>query len=330
MAPVGRRPCELYSDRRVHAYIPVLRYVLGESTLLDAGCQCLLVVLGVSVSLLGFIPGANFPLKSSSATYSVDGQSPINFVVPGLSSPNASQLFHQVLFTTGQLSAGQHQLVVTHQGNVSAAPLALDYFVLQTGPLPSGSSSTGSTPTSSSSSTSSTTKKAIIGGVVGGTILLLLLLSILFLFIRRRKNKNRGKPDDSHDIVDAFTAPTLTLAPQLIDTKFKTTDRPTAASNVIPRLPPTDTGPSMPALPALRHPNSSLPVIISPPSPQPLTNVPDGTTTRGPEAETAYLTKPSAVPPRGDGRFLRHEDSGIRMPAADDEPVELPPFYTSG
>jgi len=330
--------------------------------------------LGTSLTGVGFVPG-HFPLNASSATYSVDGQTPNNFLVPALSSTDAMEHYNQILFQTGQLSAGQHMLVVTHQGNSGTAPLAIDYFVLQSAPSSSTSSSsnapthTDGTSISSSvpsiSSTSSPTTMtptgAIVGGVIGGLVLLSLLL-ILFLFIRRRNSRRTQAPgeksyvDIPYDIVDPFTAPprhprlSPTLPSQTYTSKAHLLTSQSVVNNFAHGNPPpgapgtsskvtstfrsTDTpgsvsGGGIPALTTLH--NHSSPSITSPSSRPPLpgsqANLIDGSTAEAREAET---NRRSASPRDGDARFLRHEDSGIRLPPVEGNVVELPPLYTPG
>ena len=151
-----------------------------------------LLGLGVSLSWLGFIP-SNSPLISTSAIYSIDNQTPISFFVPALSDAKALRLYNQVFFKTDTLSPGQHELMVTYQGNFGTAPLALDYFVVQNASatstltsVPGATSATSSSVPSSSSSNSTSNMGseksppvAIIVGVIGGVIVLVLLVLLL-------------------------------------------------------------------------------------------------------------------------------------------------------
>ncbi|KAF8811562.1 hypothetical protein BYT27DRAFT_7133907 [Phlegmacium glaucopus] len=317
---------------------------------------------GVSLSWLGFTP-AGFPPNSSSATYSIDGQTPTPFLVPALSSSTALELYNRILFVTAKLSPGHHTLVVTHQGNSSTAPLAFDYFVVQDGPSTSTSSSSNapshttissSTPASSSTTTNHT--GAIVGGVIGGLVVLLLLL-FLFLFIRRRNNRRAlNNSDVPSYIVDPFIVapsdlhPTSTLlsqpytsnaqspTPPTTSGKFthrsSPSDAPSTSSNKISTSPPTNassaSGDAIPPLTTLQV-RSSSPLITSssPPrlpyaGPQTESSM---TQVREAETEPVHLRQRSASSRDGDPIFLRHEDSGVRMPAA---VVELPPLYTLG
>ena len=142
-----------------------------------------LLNLGVSLSWIGLIP-SQFPLINTSANYSVDGQSPISFIVPALSTANAPQLYNQIFFETETMSPGQHELIVTYQGNAGTAPLALDDFVVQnaSASVPSSTSNLGSTK--------SPPAGIITGVVVGVTVLVLLLLLYI---VRCRRNNRRAQ-----------------------------------------------------------------------------------------------------------------------------------------
>ena len=257
----------------------------------------------------GIVPNG-FPLNNSSATYTIDGQPPITFVVPALTSTALASLFNQILFQTGNLSTGNHKLVVTYQGNSETAPLAINYFLVQDAPSPSTSSTSGGTTTTgttttgtatsfssvptgtsynSTSSQGSTSKKspiaAIVGGVSGGLILLLLFM---FLILRRkhRKAQRLSDADASHEIVQPFTLPPSHSTSQIAGSKSVSVLAPTPLRNRLPASPATI-----------------------------------------PEAEAARLE--SGPPePRGDARFLRYEDSGVRIAPVEEDIVAFPPLYT--
>ena len=311
-------------------------------------------MLGTSISWVGYTQPLSVGTPTSS-TYSIDGQTPISFPVPA--SPDSNTYFNQILFQAGQLSSGQHKLVVTYTGNSTTAPLVLNYFV-QEGAASSTSSSNAPTSTSSSSSTSnvgssssSTTidrkpTGAIIGGVIGGLVLISLLLGLFF--IRRRNNRRvqtlseKSYIDTPLEVVDPFIAlpsthPTSTFLPknhasngqslpsQSISSKFTQRGQPSDLAS-------TSSGGGISPLTPLR-PQLSSPMLISPPSSRlhlagSQTNVIDGTMTKAREAATQRSPSPRLG--GGNARFLRHEDSGVRMPLSEEGVVELPPFYTPG
>jgi len=65
----------------------------------------------------------------TTATYFIDGQTPISFSVDGL---GGSVIHHNVpIFNTGQPSPGSHTLEVGHQGSPTTAPLTLGHYPVQ-------------------------------------------------------------------------------------------------------------------------------------------------------------------------------------------------------
>ena len=280
--------------------------------------------LGVSLSWLGFVP-PNFSLNSTSAIYSIDGQTPIPFFVPALSAANALPLYNQVFFKTETLSPGQHELIVTYQGNSGTAPLALDSFVVQnasasrvqnastTSTLTSVSSATSATsssvPSSSPSHSTSTTlgsRKlplvAIITGVVGGAIVLVLLL---LLCIARRNNRraqiSKANLDTKPEPFNLYNSEIPPLAPQCFSNKLT---RKRASSKNPGRSRPTP-------LPEIWAQIDSINSAIH-------------------NTETISLMQVSTKAQVDDLEVLQHADSGVRMPLAEGNLVELPPIYTSG
>jgi hypothetical protein len=148
------------------------------------------VTSGVSLSWYGFIP-AELPKNSSPATYSIDDQTPVNFLLKGLPANSPTTVYNQKFFETAQLTAGPHTLKAVFEGN-NSTPLTLDYLVVQNGTLSTASVSslvTSSTSGSGVSGTSATLRSstpvgAIVGGVIGG--LALIVFAIFgFLFLRR-------------------------------------------------------------------------------------------------------------------------------------------------
>ena len=274
--------------------------------------------LGTSLSWLGFVP-SSFPLTPTSAIYSIDGQTPILFSVPGLIATNALPLYNQVFFITETLSLGQHELTVTYQGNTGTAPLALDNFVVQNGTSSSATSALtsvpGATSTISSSSPSNSTSSnlgskkpplvGIIVGVVGGVIVLVLLM---LLYIGRRKIR-RAQEQNENLNPEPFTLPpqnytseVRSLAPQPFPSKFSQSREPAVAPGTSRPTPPLVTGARMndPINPAIRN------------------------------TETFPLMQPPTTAQGGDLGFLQHADSGVRIPHAQGNLIELPPIYTTG
>ena len=124
-----------------------------------------------------------------------------SFFLPALSASNSQPLLNEILFKTETLSPGKHELIAIYEGNSGAAPLALDYFIVQNGTsssstssnVPSSSTPSPSFPSSGSFNSTSNlgSKKShlvgIVVGVAGGVIVLVLLL-LLFHIRRDRKS----------------------------------------------------------------------------------------------------------------------------------------------
>ena len=211
----------------------------------------------------------------------------------------------------------------------------------------SSSSSTGTCTASASttpSSNSSTTihRDAIIGGVIGGLVLISLLLVALFFF-NRRSQAARNDTVPSFEVVNPITVlssnPTSTfqsqdytsngqsesLPSQSISRHF-TSSNPASMSSS-DRFRPLAATPLRPltATPLRRQ---FSPAAISPSSSRLHLTGLQTSLDYVPQAamEPSMRRSPS---PRG-ARYLRHEDSGVRISPTEDDVVELPPFYTSG
>ena len=278
---------------------------------------------------------------SDSATYVIDDQNLIHF-------GNVSDFNNLMLFESGPLSPEQHKIVVTSNFGNNFSFL-FEYFIQVQLDAPSSTAPSGS----SSNSSPGKPTDAIIGGVIGGLLFISLLIA-MFFFLRRRNNRRsdtpsemsyavpqasfndvpqaspndvpQGSPDAVHqaslDVVNPFTHP-----PQ----------NPTSAL-----LPKNYTSNSQSqALPSQSIPSKFSPVIISPSSESPrLSLTPsgsqdsqsnlDGARPSVPQATTEPSTQQSPSPQRANARFLRHEDSGVRMPPDEDDVIELPPLYTPG
>ena len=94
--------------------------------------------------------------NQSLGTYSMDGLTPVPFVIPGHGS---STEYNQILFQTSDVSPGPHTLTVTYKGNSNQAPLVLDSLYVTNGSHPSpaflanSSLSLSATPSSSTGTT---------------------------------------------------------------------------------------------------------------------------------------------------------------------------------
>ena len=314
--------------------------------------------LGTSISLFGFTLYINQTIGN--ASYAIDDQEPITFSVGA-----SSVLYNQMLFETGQLSLGQHKLLVTYLGNgttnsnFSMQPIIISYFVQQDGLGTSSTSSnttvstsgvpSGSVPSGTSSNSSpGKPTDAIIGGVIGGLVLVSLLIALFFRCRLGRDNRRSTALSEmsysvpSPNIVNPFPLnPTSTFQPQnltsdgqsfpsqsiMVSTKFSHRNQPSDPVS-------TSNSGEIPPLTPLRPPQFSSPAFISPSSESPhlpLTQANlDGARPRArvPQATTEPSIQRPPSPQRNNATFLWHEDSGVRIPSAGDNVVEFPPLYS--
>ncbi|TFK19068.1 hypothetical protein FA15DRAFT_627243 [Coprinopsis marcescibilis] len=150
---------------------------------------------GTKATWVGWIP-EDHPLGSSSGTYSIDGQPPTQFSIPGLSLDANGTLYGQRVLETPSLSRGAHTLEVVY--GKSAAPLVLDYLIINNGDIfvspfqsPTNTTAGGPEPTPPNDNNASQTPiGAIVGGAVGGFSFIVALLFLLyFCFWRKRSSK---------------------------------------------------------------------------------------------------------------------------------------------
>ncbi|KAJ7353426.1 hypothetical protein DFH08DRAFT_856850 [Mycena albidolilacea] len=177
----------------------------GEQVTQTQNAQVTLNFHGTSATLIGHIP-EQFPPNATSASYTIDGGTPITFPLHGLPSAQSPTQFNSLFFTTPTLSDGFHSLTVTHDGDIDHTPLAVKYFyvtnttgmsLVQPSVSFPGPSAAATSPTSPSSSSRRSRTGVIAGGVVGGLVLLVLLAVLCFW---RRKRKTR-------DLEEAATNP---------------------------------------------------------------------------------------------------------------------------
>ncbi|KDR67101.1 hypothetical protein GALMADRAFT_105961 [Galerina marginata CBS 339.88] len=135
--------------------------------------------VGVQLSWVSMIP-SNLSIAPASATYSIDGSTPVSFPLTGLKA-GETEAYNQIFFQTPQLSPGKHHLEVVHGGNAQTTPLSLDYFVITNATLPSGKINPN---------LSTTKSKVPVGMVVGGAIAgVFVVFAIVLLYLRFRPKK---------------------------------------------------------------------------------------------------------------------------------------------
>ncbi|TFK23873.1 hypothetical protein FA15DRAFT_756932 [Coprinopsis marcescibilis] len=165
---------------------------------------------GTRVTWFGRVP-EDYPLGDSTATYSIDGRTPVEFTVPSYPGDSANTtLFFQVLFETPTLSRGAHSLEVVHHG--PAAPLVLDYLLVDNGDItyninsgPSLAGPEGLDPTSTNPGSNSPSQPvssadrpdpptgAIVGGVVGGLAFIGMIAGLFYFFVWRDRSNERNR-----------------------------------------------------------------------------------------------------------------------------------------
>jgi len=312
----------------------------------------LTIVIGTSLKWFSYIPTDSSP---ASATYSVDGGTPITFKLSGLAA-NATEQYNQLFFEASGLNPGQHRIELVHGGNNQTTPLSLVYVVVQNAPASAGStastSSAGfsSTPTpnslgaNGSNSSSAEHKGATTGGIAGGTLggVVVLVAVILFLLLLRRRRKRNDLDVDLNqemsllNIIDPFSTPPS--SPILFPTSGQ-------SSTYSPMLGgPTPWGKS-------EHVRQDASQSTIPPGPWPprshnlgysfseasgsLAFATQGSTPGDPRSTNLLSAQsdilvasttqsPSDIAPQG---VIRHEDSGVRLPPRESM-LELPPLYT--
>ncbi|KDR68490.1 hypothetical protein GALMADRAFT_160877 [Galerina marginata CBS 339.88] len=200
---------------------------IGEMTQQNGGhmsfdFSLMLYLTGIQLSWFSMIP-ADVAIASASATYSIDGESPVSFLLAGLTLGTRDQ-YNQLFFQTPVLSPGKHHLEVVYGGDTQKTPLSLDYLVIQNATVPassrssagssavsaSGSSTIASLPSITSSpnlaldpSPNPTTKSsvpvgAIIGGAVGGIVVLISLILLLFFCAKARRRDKTADESNLH------------------------------------------------------------------------------------------------------------------------------------
>ncbi|KIM39555.1 hypothetical protein M413DRAFT_12137 [Hebeloma cylindrosporum] len=99
---------------------------LGSSTSQNAATLSFQFI-GISLTWLGYYANSQ-ALLSTTATYSIDGQTPTSFSLRGGAT---GQLLNQIMFQTPQLSSGSHKLDIVYQGNSQSTPLTLNILIVQ-------------------------------------------------------------------------------------------------------------------------------------------------------------------------------------------------------
>ena len=299
------------------------------------------MALGVSLSWYGFIP-VELPKGSSPATYSIDGQTSINFLLKGLSASDTTTVYNQKFFETAQLTAGPHTLKAVFEGN-NSTPLTLDYLIVQNGTVSSTTASvsslaTSSTPGSVVSGTSATVRSstpvgAVVGGVIGGLALVVFVI-FGFLFLHRRHKRatqekiliSKPEPFGSTPAYPSSITQTQTPSPSVVTSLSPSSQTSRMGVPVtkgqayhasMRSLSSTNQRPVPFQQTASTTAGSSI-IPPSEPSPPPSRKA-------GALASAPLQSNDTQLP-----NVVLHSDSGIRMPSsnAGTSVVDVPPLYT--
>ena len=248
------------------------------------------------------------PHNATSATYSIDGGSPVSFNLPGLPPNAGTTVYNQYFFTTPELPAGPHTLLVVHSGTPQLTPLTLSHLIVTntSNPIPAPSNSAQS---ASNSHGGGTSIGAIVGGVVGGITAIVLVLFLLFLYRRRQKRTGQG--------VALMSDPRPFMAPYELSYGPSTV----AVSTPPDSLPP--------------HP-ASRPLIATKPRPPhahghsigELSNSTFDNSWGAVPSNTGALRKQTGLAYHPPVRHAIHEDSGVRFPPRT-VVVDIPPGYSA-
>ena len=298
----------------------------------------------------------------SASSYTVDEADPVNF---GL-EPTAAGLirYNRLIFEVSNLTPGRHRLSVSHIAGNQTNPLTLNYLIIQNSPALVGSTPTptsvSSSPLSSSSSANpggftpsgsatdnhkGSSTGAIVGGTMGGVVVIVAV--VLLLLLRRRNNRKDAdqelnREETSPNIVEPFnTPPTAPVSFQKSHSGGQQSSSSAVATGLtrhIPHYPSKfcmiPTGPRLLTPHNLSNESSGSPEnhISTPGNARPqeadelrelsstdLLSVPPEI----PVTSNSYSPSDTAAPQR----VMRHEDSGVRLPAQEST-LESPPLYT--
>ncbi|GJJ15798.1 hypothetical protein Clacol_010076 [Clathrus columnatus] len=110
---------------------------LGSQLTNDHGSFVKMPFIGQQLTWYGVF-STSFPFESAPAEFSVDGGTPVQFELGGLinNGPFTAPLANQLLFQTGELPQGPHEVIVTYLGNEEQTDLSLSYVIVQNSSLP--------------------------------------------------------------------------------------------------------------------------------------------------------------------------------------------------
>ncbi|KDR71380.1 hypothetical protein GALMADRAFT_144060 [Galerina marginata CBS 339.88] len=291
---------------------PSIEYGLGWGTTEDgmltqlSGTKVTFEFVGVQVTWYGM--RMNTSLASTSATYSIDGDTPVSFPLPEYSLPEPA--YEQIIFQTGQLSFGNHVLEVVYGGNAQTAPLSLQFFVIQNSAIvtssPSVTSSVGPTVLPSNSAPKGKLKSQIgpFTGCVFGSVTIIVIL-ICLLHHQRSRKRPKIEPFKTLDFATPLSTTVQNFNPSPPEREPTTNEKRPPCNRISVRPIHIQTTGKV-------FRTDGVPEIVS------IANGSDG---------NIALTQNGSIPVR----TVRHEDSWLPLPEREDVlVVELPPLYTAG
>ncbi|KAJ7741779.1 hypothetical protein DFH07DRAFT_750828 [Mycena maculata] len=304
----------------------------GENGTQSKGAQVALNFHGTSVTPFAFVPTER-PHNATSATYSIDGGASVNFALQGLAAGNSSTVateYNVPLFTTPELEAGTHNLVVTYEGDGDHTPLVVQGFYVTNTTTPASSSSSTTSPAFSSNTSSVNLASSrhspagvIAGGLIAGVFVLALLAGVALWQRKRRRRVGDATAANPYPMGMAYNgAPPIGVA------------QPSSGASGAR---------SEGSRPSTDYPGGSQSGGAGSTSAVPShgsAHTPAAPVVRGKRARE--IAAAAALPPPSNARapsnphavVVRHEDSGVRLPVASPadaplpEMVELPPGYS--
>ncbi|KAF7292716.1 hypothetical protein MIND_01169900 [Mycena indigotica] len=160
------------------------------------GAQVAFNFHGTAVALTGYIPH-ELAHSATTAKYSIDNEPATTFTLQGLSPEATTTLFNVPMFSVSSLSPGEHNVVVTYEGDSTKTPLPVRNFYVtnSTQPVPTTSSVSASfshRPSNTVVAQPGGTKHppaAAIAGAVVGSLLFLIVIAVLFWLLKRKKRE---------------------------------------------------------------------------------------------------------------------------------------------
>ncbi|KAJ7584406.1 hypothetical protein C8J56DRAFT_151538 [Mycena floridula] len=227
------------------------------------------------------------PLGSFDLITTVDNHSPVAQTFDSAVDSNPTSQSNFVLFTSGELIAGNHTVSV-NLSRCDNQVLVIDYITytpsfssLSTMPnlthLSPASTSSPVTATPSISPDSASKKPsigALVGGIVGGIVLVAIICSLLFIW-RRKSQKSKSSATIDPFPVDVYTLTPSVLSPTIPSEKMDLTTEPSEDFSELTEVAMLSTTAQL----NMKLPRDSVPTTVVPEYRE-MENELDGTTPR--------------------------------------------------